>query len=91
MATTEHDSEYLDQSATQCKVLGVDGDGWTHVYDQDREKIVVISRLGIDHQRDLSQMDRDLSDWMRFVGELRGWHKEQWVGYKYSEALGWSE
>lgn len=80
----------LSQRATRCRILGIDGDGWEHVYDQERGRVVVVSEHGIDHQFDLSLSEKELADWMRFVDRKRGWWKEQWVGYKYAAALGWS-
>lgn len=73
------------QTDTQCRVLGIDGDGWEHIYDSERERVIVISELGIDYQLALHDSDGNLADWMKFVAAKRGWLHEQWVGYKLAE------
>lgn len=84
MATTD-EPDVLLQDETQCRVLGVDGDGWQHIHDRDRDRIVVISELGIDEQIDIGGVDRTLGDWMRFVDDRRGWMYEQWDGYRLAD------
>jgi len=75
----------LDQTQTRCLILGIDGAGCEHVYDRDRERVVVLDHNGIDHQRELAEGEK--ARWMAFVSEQRGWRKEQWVGYKLRRAV----
>ena len=78
----------LDQNSTQCRLLGVDREGHHHVYDRSRNRIVVLDESGIEVQYDLDELDQDVGDWMHYVRESgRGWTKEQWLGYRYVEAL----
>jgi len=85
MATADR-PDIVNQDETRCRILGVDEDGWTHVYDTRRRRIVVISKLGIDTQQQLRDRD-DLGDWMRFVDSRRGWLHEQWDGYRLAEVF----
>lgn len=84
MAVT--DDPRTRQNETRCRVLGIDGDGWEHVFDTERRRIVVLSAHGIDHQVDIEAADGELEDWMKFVAVKRGWLHEQWIGYKLADA-----
>jgi hypothetical protein len=79
--------DLVHQHETRCRILGVDRDGWTHVHDPRRDRIVVVSTVGIDQQVDLGGLDQDLEDWMQFVAAKRGWWKEQWDGYRIADAV----
>lgn len=83
----EEDLRPLDQDQTRCLILGIDANGVEHVYDKDRNRVVALSREGIDVQYDFDAVEPDKRDWMHYVDDRRGWAKEQWVGYKWAEAL----
>lgn len=77
----------LDQDQTRCQILGIDSEGIEHVYDPDRNRVVALDREGIEVQYDLDAVGARKRDWMHYVEQRRGWDFEQWVGYKYAEAL----
>ncbi|MFB6113611.1 MAG: hypothetical protein ABEJ58_05860 [Halodesulfurarchaeum sp.] len=79
--------EPLPQTATRCRLLGIDQDGTEHVHDRDRNRVVALDAEGIHAQYLLDDLDQTVHDWMHFVADRRGWAIEQWVGYKLAEAL----
>lgn len=82
------DQEVIHQTETRCRILGVDGEGWHHVYDLDRERVVVISREGIGFQDDIDRLPiDDLGDWMDHVEDQRGWLHMQWRGHLLARAI----
>lgn len=77
----------MDQNETRCRILGIDENGYEHVHDKERNRIVVLDRTGIDVQYDLEDLENDVDDWMKYVQERRGWAKEQWLGYVWKDVL----
>jgi hypothetical protein len=62
------------QDAFDCTIMGVDGYGYLHVYDDDRDRVVVLDETGIDETQDLS--DHRTGQWMDWVEEKRGWERQ---------------
>ncbi|MFW5905620.1 MAG: hypothetical protein ACOCUO_02110, partial [archaeon] len=75
------------QTETRCRILGIDVEGVEHVHDRERNRIVALDASGIEAQYDLDELDNDAADYMHWIDEERGWAKEQWLGYKWVEAL----
>lgn len=69
--------EPIDQHTTRCTILGIDEQGYHHVWDEARDRVVVIDADGIDHQEDLG--GRPVADWIAFVDDRRGWVKVQHI------------
>lgn len=54
--------------------LGVDGDGSVHHFSRIADRVVVCDSAGaIEQIVDLSDDSRNLSGWVAFVAERRGW------------------
>lgn len=77
----------MRQDRTRCRILGIDVEGYEHVHDQDSNRIVVLDDTGILVQYNLDALEQDASDWMHYVDDRVGWAKEQWLGYRWVEAL----
>lgn len=75
------------QTETRCRVLGVDAHNVEHIHDPDRDRIVALDDRGIEVQVDLKTIPGTLGDWMQYVAARRGWDTEQWVGYRWANAL----
>ena len=75
----------LDQTATRCKILGIDDQGAEHVYDPDRERVVALGPDGIHVQYDITPEQK--STWMAYVSSERGWAHEQWLGWRLKGVL----
>lgn len=54
-------------------VIGTDRHGYEHVYDLDRDRIVVLDPRGIDFQEDLGDFPGETTmDWIEHVESKRG-------------------
>ena len=82
-----NDLQPAPQPASRYRILGIDREGYEHVYD-GQGRITVTDQDGrLDRVEDISDSHKDVADWMHFVDEERGWAKEQWIGYRLVEAV----
>lgn len=58
-------------------VIGIDRFGYEHVYDDERERVVVLDSRGIDTQIDWHEFPGETTaDWERYVADVRGSWRE---------------
>lgn len=75
------ESGEYDQRAFECSIMGIDGEGYLHVYDDERDRVVVVDEDGIDETQDLDGYRT--GHWLEYVEDVRGWARQDYFDLMY--------
>jgi len=78
------ESGEYDQRAFACTIMGIDGCGYIHVYDEDRNRVVVLDEDGIDETQDLDGYRT--GHWLDYVEDERGWTRQDYFDLMHDVA-----